>query len=211
MIVVIDYGMGNLGSIANMFKKIGVPATVTSSHDAIIEATALILPGIGAFDTAMRNLEERQLIPVLQKKVLEERTPALGVCLGMQIMARSSEEGSLAGLGWVDATVKRFQPGDMTENRKIPHMGWNTVQTEKDSSLFANFTETPRFYFVHSYYVLCNHKEDILGTTDYGIPFASALQRDNIFGVQFHPEKSHAFGMQLYKNFASIEQRNRTQ
>jgi imidazole glycerol-phosphate synthase subunit HisH len=201
MIVIIDYQMGNLGSILNMLKKIGTAGTISSDHDEIRRAEKLILPGVGAFDQGMANLERMGLIPVLRELVLEKRTPILGICLGMQLMTKSSEEGKLPGLGWIDARTVRFRH-DASTDLKVPHMGWNTVTVRKDSVLFRDMFPEPRFYFVHSYHADCRDAADVLTTTHYGYDFTSAFQQDNITGVQYHPEKSHKFGMKLLSNWA---------
>ena len=197
MIVVIDYGMGNLGSIANMIKKVGHKSVITSDLEEIKNASKLILPGVGSFDNGMRNLAELGMIEVLNQKVLVEKTPILGICLGMQLMTKSSEEGNLAGLGWMDANTKKF----VSDTLKIPHMGWNIINHQKNSKLFDEMESEKRFYFVHSYCVSCTYSEDVLTTTPYTHDFISAFERENIIGAQFHPEKSHKFGMSLIKNF----------
>ena len=202
MIVIIDYGMGNLGSIANMLKKVGVPAVISSDPAVVEKADRLILPGVGAFDAGIKNLATRDLIPLLNFRVLEQKTPILGVCLGMQLLCKRSEEGQLPGLGWLDAEAVRFKFGSNTANLKIPHMGWNSLAVCQPHSLFANLEAENRFYFVHSYHVVCADQSNVLAQTNYGFDFASAVVKDNILGVQFHPEKSHKFGMHLYKNFA---------
>jgi imidazole glycerol-phosphate synthase subunit HisH len=205
MIVIINYGMGNLGSVLNMFKKIGVHDVQISSELAEIEkADKLILPGVGAFDSGMKNLAERGLIDLLNHKVLLQKTPVLGLCLGMQLFSNCSEEGRLPGLGWIEAETIRFKNEGGKETIKIPHMGWNTIKIEKPHPLFADLGEQPRFYFVHSYYVKCRSFADVFSMTNYSIDFASVVVKNNIMGVQFHPEKSHRFGMQLLKNFAGI-------
>jgi len=201
MIVVIDYGMGNLGSIQNMLKKIGAKGIISSDISDIQKADKLILPGVGAFDNGMENLEKRGLIPVLNEKVLIHKTPILGICLGMQLLSKKSEEGHLPGLGWIEAETIKFKFNENQTRLKIPHMGWNTIKIKKDNPLFTNMYEETRFYFVHSYHVFCHNKQDVLAETHYGFDFVSSLQKDNIFGVQFHPEKSHKFGQQLLKNF----------
>ena len=182
-----------------MLKKIGFKSTITSEPDFISKAGALIIPGVGAFDTGMKNLNEFGITEVLKYKVLEEQTPILGVCLGMQLLTKGSDEGELKGLGFIDAITRKFNFPD--NSLQIPHMGWNLTKTEKDSVLFKNMFPENRFYFVHSYYVDCNVKEDILTTTKYGIQFVSSFEHKNIVGFQFHPEKSHKFGKQLLKNF----------
>ena len=197
MLTIIDYGMGNLGSIANMIKKVGHKCIITSDLEEIKSASKLILPGVGSFDNGMKNLAELGMIEILNQKVLIEKTPILGICLGMQLMTKSSEEGKLAGLGWVDAQTKKF----VSDTLKIPHMGWNLIKHEKSSHLFDECKSEKRFYFVHSYYVGCNNQEDILTDTNYTQDFVSSFEKENIVGVQFHPEKSHKFGMSLLKNF----------
>lgn len=201
MITIVDYHMGNLGSILNMLKKIGQPAQVTADPALIAAADKLVLPGVGAFDAGMDNLERSGLVPLLNRRVLEDRVPTLGICLGMQLMTRSSEEGTRAGLGWIDAEALRFRPADAA--LKVPHMGWNRVMPARPSPLTDELPDEPRFYFVHSFYVRCHDRADVLLTTPFGEPFASAFQRGNVWGVQFHPEKSHKFGMALLRNFAT--------
>lgn len=201
MIVIIDYRMGNIGSILNMLKKIGASGTISSDPGEIRKADRLILPGVGAFDQGMANLERMGLIPVLNERVIEHRTPILGICLGMQLMTKSSEEGKAAGLGWVDARTVRFKH-DPSLNLKVPHMGWNAIVPKKDSPLFAGMHEEPRFYFVHSFHAVCEDPGDVLTSTVHGYEFTSSFQHGNVVGVQFHPEKSHKFGMKLLKNFA---------
>jgi imidazole glycerol-phosphate synthase subunit HisH len=201
MITIVDYGLGNLGSISNMLKKIGAKAKIASSRDGILNAEKLILPGVGSFDTGMNYIKEKNLLDPLREKVLGEKIPILGICLGMQLLTRFSEEGTVPGLGWVAATTKRFpaEPG-----LKVPHMGWNIVTPTKTSPITAGLTDETRFYFVHSFYVDVENEEDSILKTNYGISFDAAIQHDNIYGAQFHPEKSHKFGMQFLNNFASL-------
>jgi glutamine amidotransferase len=201
MITIIDYKTGNLGSIQNILKKIGEESIITSDKNQIANAKKLILPGVGAFDTGMANLKLLDLVDILNYKVLAEKTPVLGICLGMQILSKNSEEGSLPGLGWINAETRRFKFND-TNTYKIPHMGWNYVRQNKASNLFKELSSDARFYFVHSYFFSANDTEDILSSTIYEIEFTSAIEKGNILGVQFHPEKSHKFGMRLLKNFA---------
>ena len=203
MITIIDYKTGNLGSIQNILKRIGEDSVVTSDKNEIARATKLILPGVGAFDTGMRNLTELDLVEILNKKVILEKIPVLGICLGMQLLSKRSEEGLLPGLGWIDAETVRFRFEDGMEY-KIPHMGWNFIRLHKAGGLFNNMYPDARFYFVHSYFFRANDPEDILTSTTYEIEFTSAVERGNILGVQFHPEKSHKFGMKLLKNFVDF-------
>ena len=204
MIVIIDYGMGNLGSILNMLKKIGAEAIISSNITEIEKAKKLILPGVGAFDSGMKNIMGLGLVSVLNERVLRGKIPLLGICLGMQLLTRRSEEGTLQGLGWFDADTLKFKFDKVQNGLRIPHMGWNYINVEKKHSLLNDLGENPRFYFVHSYHVVCDKVEDILATTSYGYDFTSAIIRDNIFGVQFHPEKSHKYGMKLLKNFIEL-------
>jgi glutamine amidotransferase len=200
MIVVVDYKMGNIGSILNMLRKAGHQAEVSADPARIAAASRLILPGVGAFDAGMQNLSDSGLIPLLTERVKSARVPTLGICLGMQLMVERSAEGALPGLGWVAGEAQRFQP---TEGAlKVPHMGWNTVAATRSSALTDDLPSEPRFYFVHSYHVRCRDNSDALLRTRYGIEFVSAFQHENIWGVQFHPEKSHKFGMRLLANFA---------
>lgn len=198
-IVIIDYGLGNLMSLLYKFNKIGINATVSSDKKVIADAGKLILPGVGHFAKGMENIRKYDLIPVLNKRVLDEKTPILGICLGMQLLTRNSEEGQIEGLGWIDAETKRFDLNGL----KIPHMGWNTIEIKKKGHIFDGIEDNSRFYFVHSYHVCCKDK-DVLATTNYGHDFASVIRKDNIYGVQFHPEKSHKAGMKIIKNFAGV-------
>jgi glutamine amidotransferase len=203
MITIVDYKTGNLGSIRNILKRIGVESVITSDIQVIANASKLILPGVGAFDTGMKNLESLGLTEVLNSKVLKEKTPVLGICLGMQLLSSGSEEGVLPGLGFIDAKTVKFRFVN-TEEYKNPHMGWNFTIQKKESRLFEGMYSDPRFYFVHSYYFRANNQSDILASTEYEIEYTSAVEKDNILGVQFHPEKSHKFGMKLLKNFVDL-------
>jgi glutamine amidotransferase len=201
-ITIIDYGMGNLGSIQNMLKKIGVVSVITSDPEIIKESEKLILPGVGSFDQAMFNLNQLGLITIIQNKAASG-TPILGICLGMQLLANSSEEGELQGLGLVPGKVIKFH---LPATYKIPHMGWNLVDCKSLHPLYEGFEilEEVRFYFVHSYHFVCVDEHDVSGTTNYGSNFISSVQKGNVYGVQFHPEKSHQFGQLLLKNFAAV-------
>ncbi|MCD6068698.1 MAG: wbuY [Bacteroidetes bacterium] len=203
MITIINYGMGNLGSIVNMFKKIGVEAKVTGDIKEIEQADKILLPGVGAFDAAMSRIKANGLTEVLNYKATEQKVPVLGICLGMQLLTDSSEEGMLPGLGWIPAKTIKFN-FTKESGLKVPHMGWNMVKENRPSQLTKDFEEESRFYFVHSYYVKCENDENSVLKTNYGLEFDSAIQKDNIYGAQFHPEKSHKFGMKLLKNFDAI-------
>ena len=200
MIVIIDYGVGNLASIKNMFKRVGVDAIISSQENDLLNATKIILPGVGAFDTCASQLQQSGLMASLNKKVMEEKTPVLGVCVGMQLLLEGSEEGNQRGLGWIKGKNVRFAQSKMPEGYKVPHMGWTDVTPAKQSRLVEGIAE-PRFYFVHSYHAQLTDMTDAVLTADYGYPFVAAVERDNILGVQFHPEKSHQFGMKLFENF----------
>lgn len=202
-VIIVDYGMGNLGSVQNMFKRIGVTTEVTSDSKKIESAKKILLPGVGAFDTAMRKINETGLAEVLDRKALIDKIPILGICLGMQLLSKYSEEGVCPGLGWIPAqTIKFAFP--YSSALKIPHMGWNNIQKINRSKLTENLDNDTRFYFVHSYYVKADNSDDVLATTNYGVEFHSIIQHENIYGAQFHPEKSHRFGMKLLENFAKI-------
>lgn len=200
-IIVIDYGMGNLGSILNMLKKIGARATASKEPDDVLNAEKIILPGVGSFDNAMDKLHRLGYVKVLFQKVIIEKTPILGICLGMQLFGRKSEEGNYGGLGWLNAETVRFQFREEENKFKIPHMGWNNVIAYKESPFFPFGEKETSFYFVHSYYMHCVDSNDILTCTHYGFDFTSAVCHDNILGVQFHPEKSHRFGLVFFKAF----------
>jgi imidazole glycerol-phosphate synthase subunit HisH len=203
-IAIVDYGLGNLGSMANMLRKLGLNPVVSKDPAVIAEACAIILPGVGAFDTGMSNLASIGLVSALSKRVLDEEIPLLGVCLGMQLLGLSSEEGRLPGLGWVDGRSVRFEASNASHPLKVPHMGWNTIDPAHSHDILDGLKTGARFYFVHSYHVVCRNDDNVLSRTTYGDAFVSMLARKNIFGVQFHPEKSHKFGMRLLKNFAVI-------
>lgn len=196
-IVVVDYGMGNLHSVLKALKRIGVNCIASSKIEDISKANKIILPGVGHFKKAMENLKKLNLIEILNKKVLEDKTPILGICLGMQLLGNFSEEGNVEGLKWIDAkTIKIKNTG-----LKIPHMGWNSIFIKKTEKLLKGIENGKNFYFVHSYHVNCNNPQDILTTTNYGIDFASSVKKENILGVQFHPEKSHSAGLKILRNF----------
>jgi glutamine amidotransferase len=200
MIAILDYGIGNVSSIKNMLKKIGAEAAITSDHSAIASATKIILPGVGHFDYCMSQLRTASFYPLFLRRALEEKIPVLGVCVGCQMLMESSEEGNTAGLGWIKGKVVRFDVSKARENIRIPHMGWTNVHPKKNDGIYKGILE-PRYYFVHSYHLQCEDEGDVSATADYGYAFIASVERENIQGVQFHPEKSHKFGMQLYENF----------
>lgn len=199
-VVIIDYGMGNIGSIENMLKFLGVKAIVSSDIDVILSADKIILPGVGHFDRAMNNIKDLGLMDVLKEMALVKKKPFLGICLGMQIMCQSSEEGILPGLSFIQAEVKKFDFGPDSK-LKVPHMGWNKININKSSDILDGLDDDSRFYFVHSYFVKCQNEIDVLTQTTHGFNFVSSFQVDNLIGAQFHPEKSHRFGVALFKNF----------
>jgi imidazole glycerol-phosphate synthase subunit HisH len=202
MITIVDYGMGNLESIKNMIRKIGGKASITSNLDEISEATALILPGVGHFGKAIDLIKTKGLEPMLTEKVKIQKTPVLGICLGMQLMMEHSEEGNSLGLGWIAGNVRKFTFSD--DKMKVPHMGWSEIMSNGNSPLLKGLEENARFYFVHSYFVQCAHPENILAKANYGFDFTCSIINENIYGTQFHPEKSHKFGMHLLKNYLQI-------
>lgn len=203
MVTIVDYGLGNLASIKNMLKKIGVESLISCSLEQISISEKLILPGVGHFAKGMENLDKTGMIPVLNEMVLQKKIPILGICLGMQLLTRHSEEGDTEGLGWIDAKTRRFNFGS-SSNLKIPHMGWSDVTFTQKNDLTKDIIEVPRYYFVHSYYVECDKQNNVLATCQYGFDFHAAVINDNILGCQFHPEKSHKFGMQLLNNFKNL-------
>jgi glutamine amidotransferase len=197
-VAVIDYGMGNIGSICKMLRVVGADPVVTSDPGQLASADKLVLPGVGHFDRAMQNLSAARLVDELAELVVTRQTPILGVCLGMQLLCGSSEEGGLPGLGYVDAQVRRFTPED---GRKVPHMGWSQLEVARPSPLLEGLDDESRFYFVHSYFVDCANDADVIARSSYGHSFVAAFERGNVQGVQFHPEKSHRFGKQVFRNF----------
>lgn len=200
-VVIIDCGLGNVGSIQNLVKKIGGQAVIASEPEAIRHAERLVLPGVGAFDVGMANLRERGWLPVLQQRVVRDQVPILGICLGMQLFTSRSEEGREPGLGWIDAQTVRFHFSPPLDHLRVPHMGWNEV-VFRDGTPFSELNQlAPRFYFVHSYHVVCRDAAQELAGAQYGMPFTAAILKGNILGTQFHPEKSHRYGAEFFRRF----------
>jgi imidazole glycerol-phosphate synthase subunit HisH len=203
MIKIIDYGLGNILAFQNMYKKLNIDVAVVKNAAELQGADKLILPGVGAFDHAMEQLEQSGMRAALDELVLDKRVPVLGVCVGMQILAHSSDEGSLPGLGWIGGRVKDFR-ALAQDDLRVPHMGWNDVKPVPGAKLFAQLSDDASFYFLHSFYFHCERREDVAAVSSYGVDFPSAVHSGNIYGVQFHPEKSHQFGTRLLKNFAEL-------
>lgn len=203
-VAVVDYGVNNVGSVLNMLRRVGVETVAARTPAELREGDAILLPGVGAFDSGVKGLQAAGLFDAIREAVLERAVPILGICLGMQLLTRGSEEGSLAGLGLVHATTKRFAFSFTETHRtlKVPHMGWNET-TCLDRELFAGLVD-PRFYYVHSYHVVCDTPSDVAARCSYGIDFTAAVRRGRVMGTQFHPEKSHRFGMQVLSNFATL-------
>ncbi len=204
MISIIDYGLGNIGAFLNMYKRMNVPAKAVRTADELADAKRIVLPGVGAFDHAMELLDVSGMRPLLEQKVTGDKVPVVGICVGMQILADTSEEGQGRGLGWVPGTVRHFRSMPTPDDLPLPHMGWNDVTPANDGGLFKGLEQDARFYFLHSFYYEPANTADGAATATYGSPFACAIRRDNVWGVQFHPEKSHHFGAMLLKNFAEL-------
>ena len=202
MIAIVDYGSGNIQAIQNIFTKLKIETFFASNPDDLHKAEKIILPGVGAFDEAMSQLENSGMKYALNDFALVQKKPVLGICVGMQVMAKSSDEGVMKGLGWFDATVKKIDEARILFKPKLPHMGWNEVQPKQESPLLEGIDLEKGFYFIHSYYFDAHDNKDILLESNYGEAFSCAVRKDNIFGFQFHPEKSHSNGINLFKNFA---------
>lgn len=202
MIAIINYGLGNIQAIANIYGRLGIRASIASTAGELAAADRFVLPGVGAFDWAMERLNASGMRNELERRILKERRPVLGICVGMQMLANASDEGQAEGLGWVDGVVRRFDDQTPAGPQCLPHMGWNDVDARREEGLFAGLGAAARFYFLHSYYFVPEDEADILATTDYGATFVSSVRHRNVMGVQFHPEKSHHWGIQLLKNFA---------
>lgn len=204
MIALVDYGLGNIHAFANIYKSLNIPVVVADNAEKLDGADHIILPGVGAFDWAMAKLNHSGMRSLLDEMVLVRKIPVLGVCVGMQMMAHRSDEGKMSGLGWIGGDVKKFDEATFVQQTHLPHMGWNNVLPQKTVGLFADMADKPLFYFLHSYYFSPARTEDSLALTNYNGMFASAVGCDNVFGMQFHPEKSHRAGIQLLKNFAGL-------
>lgn len=204
MITIVDYGLGNIAAFANVYNRANINVSIARTADELRGASKLILPGVGHFDHAMELLQQSGMRDTLDDLVLGKKVPIIGVCVGMQILARSSEEGKLPGLGWIEAEVKAFRSQPATQDMALPHMGWNDVRPASPDRLFEGLETGARFYFLHSYYVDCGRQQDVLAICNYGTDFGCAVHSANIYGVQFHPEKSHRFGTRLLKNFAEL-------
>lgn len=204
MITIVDYGLGNIKAFVNVYKRLNVPINIAKTKDDFKNTTKIILPGVGAFDYAINQLNNSGMRGEIEKKVLTEGIPVIGICVGMQILAKSSDEGKLPGLGWIDGTVKIFDKENIPFKTKLPHMGWNSINPVANNLLMDGLNANSRFYFLHSYYFVCNNKSEELATTSYGINFTSAINKNNIYGIQFHPEKSHSNGITILNNFSRL-------
>lgn len=204
MITIIDYGLGNIRAFLNVYERLNIPAKVAHKADDLKNSEKIILPGVGAFDYAISQLNASGMRDELEKQVLIYKVPVIGICVGMQILAKSSDEGILPGLGWIDGEIKKFDAAKIRYKTRLPHMGWNSINPINNNRLLANFNNSSRFYFLHSYFFVAQNLKDVISKTEYGITFASAVNKDNVYGIQFHPEKSHSNGIQLLNNFAHL-------
>jgi len=204
VMTIIDYGLGNIRAFANVYNKLNISVSIARTTEDVERASKLILPGVGSFDYAMRRLNESGMRGILDEVVLNRKVAILGICVGMQMLCCSSEEGELPGLGWIDAEVKKFELSSFAYPGCVPHMGWNDIRPLRRNSLFNGLDDNLQFYFLHSYYIHCNKNENSVAVADHEREFTCAINSENIFGVQFHPEKSHQWGIQLLKNFAEL-------
>ena len=204
MITLIDYGVGNIFAFQNVYKRLDIPTKIANSIQDLNGAKKLILPGVGSFDYAMKQLNDSGMRERLDELVLEEKVPVIGICVGMQMMGNHSEEGKMDGLKWIDSEILKFDESLINQRTKLPHMGWNDVSPSSNHPLFYGLGKDAIFYFLHSFYFKCNNEKESIAKSEYGISFSSAVNRDNIYGIQFHPEKSHHYGEQLLNNFAKL-------
>ena len=204
MITIINYGSGNIKAIANIYEKLNVAYSIASTPEQVIGAKKIFLPGVGAFDETISKLDSMGFRKVLDREVIENKVPIMGICVGMQILADSSEEGTCKGLGYIKGKVKKIDVNDVIDKPKLPHLGWNSIEIIKKNELFNEIDPIFGFYFLHTYYFECEDQNDLLANTNYGATFASAVQKENVFGIQFHPEKSHHNGTKLLHNFANL-------
>jgi imidazole glycerol-phosphate synthase subunit HisH len=204
MITIIDYGVGNIFAFQNVYKRLNIPTRIAKTVNDLENVDKLILPGVGHFDFAMSQLNNSGMRERLDELVVIEKKPIIGICVGMQIMAKKSDEGTFTGLGWIEGDVKKFDASTIKFHTKLPHMGWNDVDPILNHPLFEGLEKDAIFYFLHSYYFNCNNNNEIISKSEYGIKFASSVQHENIYGIQFHPEKSHSYGERLLHNFAKL-------
>jgi glutamine amidotransferase len=204
MIGIINYGVGNIKAFENIYRKLHIPVKILTQASDFEGVTKLILPGVGAFDHAMNAFNNSGMRAIAEQKVLEENVPVIGICVGMQMLANSSEEGTLSGLGWIDGTVKKFDESKIAYDTHLPHMGWNDVNVSLEQPLFNDFPADPKYYFLHSYYFECGDATNAIAQASYGIDFTCAVRNNNVYGVQFHPEKSHEFGVKLLENYSKL-------
>jgi glutamine amidotransferase len=204
MITLIDYGVGNIFAFQNVYKRLNIPTKIAKTQDDLADAKKLILPGVGSFDYAMAQLNASGMRVILDKLVLDKKIPVIGICVGMQMMGNRSDEGKFEGLKWIDAEILKFDENLIRQRTKLPHMGWNDVAPIINHPLFIGLEKEAIFYFLHSYYFKCNNPTDSIAVSDYGLSFSSAINKDNIYGIQFHPEKSHQYGEKLLHNFANL-------
>jgi glutamine amidotransferase len=204
MITIINYGLGNIRAFANVYERLKIKTKIVSDANGLSDAERIILPGVGSFDHAMNLLNNSGMRDLLDRKVLLEKVPVVGICLGMQIMAKRSDEGKNPGLGWIEGEVKLFDKESIPYATRYPHMGWNSITPVKQHKILEGINEGSRFYFLHSYYFSCFDENDILTHTKYGITYVSAVNHENVYGIQYHPEKSHSNGVQLLKNFSQL-------
>lgn len=205
MITIVDYGLGNIRAFVNVYDRLNIKTKIAHSYNDLKDATSIILPGVGAFDQAMTKLNQSGMREELERKVVQDNVPVLGICVGMQILAKSSEEGILPGLGWIDGVVKKLDSSKIAFKTRLPHMGWNTIRPVKNNPLLSGLNDHSKFYFLHSYYFITEDPADTICTTDYGLTFTSAVNHRNVYGIQFHPEKSHSNGIKVLQNFSDLQ------